>query len=466
MAGVLASVGLQTVVTDTPQSWLRALRYERAGETYVMLVNEHPHECIDCTAKLAQGERLCGTRLDLLNGTDPVAFDGTLELAPFESCFVALETNGKLESGDGADMGSGDALAIDINGRRRSPSPLPAAEPLAPRRNSSTCAISRPSDSPMHAGRSAIARCSSWRTTLPMPQSTWEMSTKSRRLRSTDTHSAHASVRPIALPSTRLLPARTNSPSTSSTRSIMRFPTSSPSPNPSPRAASSVRYPLRAKPAKINLSLFGRFVECGSSHGYQTQDFRGTGLYPYRATARHLAAMGEDVRGLSIKEFAARTNVSVASVHRFCKKLGLEGFKDLKVELIRQATEAGNRRDVDINFPFDATSTPAQVMERMEGLYQDHAGRNAGAARPRTARLRRQARRETPDRSTSTRARTTSIQRECSTIVCFPPVSARRATAAWRAGAHGAHLGPRPCGDRHFLQRPCPQLQGNLADPQ
>ena len=81
-------------------------------------------------------------------------------------------------------------------------------------------------------------------------------------------------------------------------------------------------------------------------------------------------AMGEDIRGLSIKEFAARTNVSVASVHRFCKKLGLEGFKDLKVELIRLTTEAGNRRDVDINFPFDATSTPTQVMERMEGLYQ------------------------------------------------------------------------------------------------
>ena len=85
---------------------------------------------------------------------------------------------------------------------------------------------------------------------------------------------------------------------------------------------------------------------------------------------RTALAMGEDVRGLSIKEFAARTNVSVASVHRFCKKLGLEGFKDLKVELIRQAAETGNRRDVDINFPFDATSTPAQVMERMEGLYQ------------------------------------------------------------------------------------------------
>lgn len=54
-------------------------------------------------------------------------------------------------------------------------------------------------------------------------------------------------------------------------------------------------------------------------------------------------------------------------MHRFCKKLGLEGFKDLKVELIRLTTEAGNRRDVDINFPFDATPTPTQVMERMEG---------------------------------------------------------------------------------------------------
>lgn len=81
-------------------------------------------------------------------------------------------------------------------------------------------------------------------------------------------------------------------------------------------------------------------------------------------------AMGEDVRGLSIKEFAARTNVSVASIHRFCKKLGLEGFKELKVELVRAASYADSAPEVDIDFPFDATSTPAQVMERMEGLYQ------------------------------------------------------------------------------------------------
>ena len=102
VADVLAAAGLQTVVTDTPQPWLRALRYERAGETYVMLVNEHPREGIRCTVALARGERLRGTRLDLLNGTEPVAFDGVLELEPFESCVVVLGTSDEGVTGDNA----------------------------------------------------------------------------------------------------------------------------------------------------------------------------------------------------------------------------------------------------------------------------------------------------------------------------------------------------------------------------
>lgn len=102
VAGALAATGLQTVVTDTPQPWLRALRYERASETYVMLVNEHPRESIRCTVTLAQGERPRGTRLDLLNGTEPVAFDGVLELEPFESCVVVLGTSDEGVTGDNA----------------------------------------------------------------------------------------------------------------------------------------------------------------------------------------------------------------------------------------------------------------------------------------------------------------------------------------------------------------------------
>lgn len=115
VARALASAGLQTVVPDTPQPWLRALRYERVGETYVMLVNEHPRERIDCTVALATGERLCGTRLDLLNGAGPVAFDGALELAPFESCIVVLEMSSKNAPGDGT-IDADTSLRLRIEG--------------------------------------------------------------------------------------------------------------------------------------------------------------------------------------------------------------------------------------------------------------------------------------------------------------------------------------------------------------
>ncbi len=187
---------------------------------------------------------------------------------------------------------------------------------------------------------------------------------------------------------------------------------------------------------------------------------------PPGGAARHLApAMGEDIRGLSIKEFAARTNVSVASVHRFCKKLGLEGFKDLKVELIRLATEAGNRRDVDINFPFDATSTPAQVMERIKGSTRPRWPKRRNYSTPRSLTTPPSSS-QTPDRSTSTRARTTSIQQECSATACSPPAKAQRATTALRPRC--VRRSPRVPTMRQSSSPTAalPQPQGHLADSQ
>lgn len=98
---------------------------------------------------------------------------------------------------------------------------------------------------------------------------------------------------------------------------------------------------------------------------------QGKGLTPTeQQLGQTVLAMGEDVRGLSIKEFARQANVSVASIHRFCKKLGLEGFKELKVELVRTASRTDSTPEVDINFPFDATSSAQEVSERMARLYE------------------------------------------------------------------------------------------------
>lgn len=89
-----------------------------------------------------------------------------------------------------------------------------------------------------------------------------------------------------------------------------------------------------------------------------------------RAIADKVLQLGEGVMAYSIKEFAAFVGVSVPSVHRFCKKVGLEGYKELKVEVARSAAARANVAHVDVNFPFPAGSTSAEVTRRMRELYQ------------------------------------------------------------------------------------------------
>lgn len=109
LASVLGAAGMQTAVCTEPQPWLRALRYDRAGESYLMLVNEHPKQGIHTHVELADGTPVAGVRLDLLNGSAPVAFDGTLELAPYESCIVVLGATGSADAATAKD----EAACID-----------------------------------------------------------------------------------------------------------------------------------------------------------------------------------------------------------------------------------------------------------------------------------------------------------------------------------------------------------------
>lgn len=94
------------------------------------------------------------------------------------------------------------------------------------------------------------------------------------------------------------------------------------------------------------------------------------GLTPTEAQlARSVLALGERVQSLSIKELAAASATSIATVHRLCKKLGLEGYKELKVALAR-AQAAGERdSDVDFDFPFEAGWEPARVAAGLKSLY-------------------------------------------------------------------------------------------------
>lgn len=88
--------------------------------------------------------------------------------------------------------------------------------------------------------------------------------------------------------------------------------------------------------------------------------------------ATFVTTAGERTGAYSIKELALATHTSIATIHRFCKKLGLEGFKELKVEVARAAAlRTRAYGEVDINFPFDEQSSAADVAHSLESLYAE-----------------------------------------------------------------------------------------------
>lgn len=80
-------------------------------------------------------------------------------------------------------------------------------------------------------------------------------------------------------------------------------------------------------------------------------------------------ALGERLQGLSIKELARLSTTSIASIHRFCKKLGLEGYKELKVALARDAAR-DDPAEVDINFPFAAGERATEIVPQLRAVYE------------------------------------------------------------------------------------------------
>lgn len=86
--------------------------------------------------------------------------------------------------------------------------------------------------------------------------------------------------------------------------------------------------------------------------------------------ASTILALGDRVQSFTIKELASACTASVSSIHRLCRKLGLSGFKELKVELARSGTTASISDDIDVNFPFQPGDQANDIAPRMELLYE------------------------------------------------------------------------------------------------
>lgn len=71
----------------------------------------------------------------------------------------------------------------------------------------------------------------------------------------------------------------------------------------------------------------------------------------------------------TILSLAKENYLSVSSIHRFCKKIGLAGFKELKAELLRHAA-LPPQTPVNINFPFTADDTCMTAAVNLKNIYE------------------------------------------------------------------------------------------------
>ena len=155
------------------------------------------------------------------------------------------------------------------------------------------------------------------------------------------------------------------------------------------------------------------------------------GLTPHGAAAcQYGAGVGRPLARLHHQGARAYGECINSQRASLLKKLGLEGFKELKVELARsEARRVDQKGEVDINFPLPPTTPPTPCSPKWPRSTKRPSPTRGICSTPSPS--------STPPNcstalaaSTSTRSRTTCTQRRCSAIACSPLGAAPRASKA------------------------------------
>ena len=73
----------------------------------------------------------------------------------------------------------------------------------------------------------------------------------------------------------------------------------------------------------------------------------------------------------TMQEVILEAFVSKSLLHRFCKKIGLSGFNELKIKLAQEAAEVADKNNIDVNFPFRENDSQESIAEKLSQLYAD-----------------------------------------------------------------------------------------------
>lgn len=74
---------------------------------------------------------------------------------------------------------------------------------------------------------------------------------------------------------------------------------------------------------------------------------------------------------LKIQELADILFISKSAIHRFVKKIGFNGFNDLKVSIAKEDADLlENNSYINVNYPFQAKDNPRQIAFKLLELYE------------------------------------------------------------------------------------------------
>ena len=77
------------------------------------------------------------------------------------------------------------------------------------------------------------------------------------------------------------------------------------------------------------------------------------------------------VTKLKIQELADILFISKSAIHRFVKKIGFNGFNDLKVSIAKENADLlENNSSINVNYPFQAKDNPRQIAFKLLELYE------------------------------------------------------------------------------------------------
>lgn len=77
------------------------------------------------------------------------------------------------------------------------------------------------------------------------------------------------------------------------------------------------------------------------------------------------------VTKLKIQEMADILFISKSAIHRFVKKIGFNGFNDLKVSIAKENADLlENNSYINVNYPFQAKDNPRQIAFKLLELYE------------------------------------------------------------------------------------------------